>query len=393
MSALLATAVEDSRDPQATAEERRTVDQQKRAYFETHAISFGHLNMSNLRLVHKTFVQYADAEGILSQLAFAAALRSLEVTDADLIDRTFVLFDAHKVGYVEYKEVIAALDVILNGANQRVTAADCFHVLDPTDCGYIIQNVLLEHKRAQRETDGMNHLMIKVLLEHFTRLQQEEELRRVKAVPKRSRRLRARRGPGGPAALCPKLHISLDEFHELLRTDPVLVQAFTGQILATLESIYLRNKAAAAKLAMRQSAVLTASSMDLDAPDDSGQRGRGLRGRQDDSAIYTSRSMLHTSRSVLHTSRSGGTRSPRFREDTNYMVSARKGQMTSRVGSPSPRGLPTSRPRDSARDGSCSPQSQSEASARSRGEPLRTGRTAERLHQLVATARTLVPTP
>ena len=40
----------------------------------------------------------------------------------------------------------------------------------------------------------------------------------------------------------PQVHLSFDEFCEWLATDALLVQAFLGRILQTMETVYKRNK-------------------------------------------------------------------------------------------------------------------------------------------------------
>jgi Ca2+-binding EF-hand superfamily protein len=231
----------ESQTTRRPKEDRRTLRERRKMFFKAHAANFDQYNTSNLQIVHKTFTQFVDFEGNLPFIDYSDALRDLGVTDEDLIRRTFGLFDIHRTGVVEYREIITALDVILNGTNQRITVEDCFHVVDPGRCGYIIRPVLLEYRSQQKETDGLNHLMIKVLLELLTKVEEEDAAQRAKGGLK----LRGMR-------LAPKVHMDVDEFHGFLKTNPLLVQAFMAQVLLTMESVYQRNKAAAARIAQRQ---------------------------------------------------------------------------------------------------------------------------------------------
>eukprot|EP01012_Entosiphon_sulcatum_P004808 TRINITY_DN11996_c0_g1_i1.p1 TRINITY_DN11996_c0_g1~~TRINITY_DN11996_c0_g1_i1.p1 ORF type:complete len:370 (+),score=61.23 TRINITY_DN11996_c0_g1_i1:65-1174(+) len=259
---------------EAAQQERVEFRMRRKQYLEEHASAFEPYHSSNLSVVHKAFVQVINDEGMLTRASFNEALRSLGVQDDSLIDRIFDLFDTRKDGVIEYKEVVQALDVILNGTNKKITCKDCFDLFDPSGCGYLIKPCLTELKVNQQEKDGINHLMVKTLIEIIDRLQAEDFEKFQKEWAKHNRKPRPRskstsatNRPEKPATatrpsdkalaateapkkkkkleptrFARKIHLSSDEFRECLAKDPVLVQAFLGRVLLTMESVYLRNK-------------------------------------------------------------------------------------------------------------------------------------------------------
>eukprot|EP01010_Urceolus_cornutus_P005006 NODE_841_length_1294_cov_318.073092_g640_i0.p1 GENE.NODE_841_length_1294_cov_318.073092_g640_i0~~NODE_841_length_1294_cov_318.073092_g640_i0.p1 ORF type:complete len:328 (-),score=55.84 NODE_841_length_1294_cov_318.073092_g640_i0:175-1158(-) len=265
--------VDEGHDPVKALEykDRLQFRQRKKTYFEDQAATFEHFKNGNLAAVHKAFMQLTADDGTLARMAYVHALHSLGVTDTSLIERTFDLFDVRKEGIVDYKEVISALDVILNGTNKQITTRDCFALLDPTGCGYIIKNCLQDLKSEQAEDGDINHLMVKTLIEIIDNLQGVDALqfsesrfrkrRGRKAADPRSKYLTSSSSPtrGGTfnllnrrkkAALveqyAKKIHLSYEEFCECLLTNPILVQAFLSRVLVTMENVYMRNKRATA---------------------------------------------------------------------------------------------------------------------------------------------------
>eukprot|EP00667_Euglena_gracilis_P016100 EG_transcript_16806 len=197
---------------------------------------------SNLVIVHKAFLQTVAEDGTVTKKDFGRAMASLNVVDAALIDRIFELFDPSKEGMVEYEEVINAIDVIVNGVNKNITATDCFALVDPTGCGYVIMNWLQELKHKRAESPQVTHLMVKTLLEIFERLQREEEERRLKEKSKKGKKAKA--DAALPQVYAKKIHLNFEEFTGFLATDPAVVQAFLSRILITMETVYMKNKKA-----------------------------------------------------------------------------------------------------------------------------------------------------
>mmetsp|Transcript_92712 Transcript_92712/g.155619 ORF Transcript_92712/g.155619 Transcript_92712/m.155619 type:complete len:431 (-) Transcript_92712:349-1641(-) len=310
--------------------------ERKKAYWAVQAPNFEYFKASNLQTVHKAFVQNIHYDGTLSKDAYLEALTSIGLTDLELAERTFQLFDAKHIGQVDYREVISALDVILNGTNHRITAQDCFNMFDPSKCGYIIKNMLLEFRAEQKEANGINHMMIKVLLELFDQMQAEDNEKYVKAVTRKSKKTtKLRKTTNAWAVQLPpkhvkKIHMNFDEFHGFLSENYLLVQAFISRILMTMEAVYMRNKTAAARLAQRRQqaeAAKTKSEADNDSTKAESQASPvSTRGnsRGNLERMESMGSML-TSRSSRHMG-GGDDQCPSFRN----MVSARRGDMTSR---------------------------------------------------------------
>jgi Ca2+-binding EF-hand superfamily protein len=273
------TLVEDANNPAlGTDFSLRCVDRiKKRSYFQQNASAFAGFKSGNLAAVHRAFVQVVASDGTLTKDTYSSALTSLGVINEDLIDRTFALFDVRKHNIVEYIEVISALDVIINGVNSHITCTDCFNILDPAGCGYLIRNCLREIKILRLEENGINHLMIKTLIEIIDRLKDEDAQRYSKMMAKKNKKKKkkpqdkknnlfttttpsqsnasaivsrgvkglldaAKRKVIGAQQFQPKIHLSFDEFSQCMSTDPVLVQSFLSRILLTIEVVYLRNK-------------------------------------------------------------------------------------------------------------------------------------------------------
>jgi len=265
-------------DPVQSPEYRsRTASRtKKRMYFEEQDATFKYFESSNLVTVHRAFLQVAAEDGTLQRTTFVKAMQSLNVSDLDRVNRTFDLFDPSKSDCVEYREVIQALDVILNGTNKQITAKNCFQLFDPTNCGYIIQPCVHQIKEKRQEVEGINHMMVKVLLEIFDRLQKEYEEKLRKEWNKKNKSLikkilaeEAKKGDGKGKGkdggkgkkdekgekggkpkvevvlelpqFSPKIHLSFDEFCHFFSTEPLLVQSFVPVILKTMEQVYLRN--------------------------------------------------------------------------------------------------------------------------------------------------------
>jgi len=268
-----------------------------------HAFAFDAFNTSNLMTIHKTFTQHITSDGKLAASAFVEALKVLGVTDEAIIERTFALFDVRHDGIIDYKEVVTALDVIINGTNKSITYHDCFAVFDPLGCGYILRTTLAEVKKGRLEKDGVNHMLVKTLIEiiDFLRVEDEEKWRkdwvkrhkRKRKKPDKKKSLfqkilstgknshnnardrskspastkgapttKSRKGKEVPEQIQPKIHISYDEFCQQMTKNPTLVQGFLGRILLTMESVYLRNKRTAAERAGGTSVSFPAPSAD-----------------------------------------------------------------------------------------------------------------------------------
>eukprot|EP00993_Chasmostoma_nieuportense_P002068 NODE_2897_length_1068_cov_12.060574_g2764_i0.p2 GENE.NODE_2897_length_1068_cov_12.060574_g2764_i0~~NODE_2897_length_1068_cov_12.060574_g2764_i0.p2 ORF type:complete len:303 (+),score=106.00 NODE_2897_length_1068_cov_12.060574_g2764_i0:63-971(+) len=236
--------VEEALDPAQSPDfhTRNEVRSKKKLYFEEQAVTFDQFKSSNLVTIHKAFAQNITHEGMLERKAYHAALASIGVTDDRIINRTFDLFDAKKESIVDYREVICALDVIVNGTNKHITMQDCFALFDPTNCGYVIENCLSDLKLLRAEEGNVNHLMVKALLEIFDRLQALEAEKHKKELQKRSKRRGKAKGAAPPLHYAKKIHMSYEEFCEFMATEPLLVQAFLARILATMEEVYMRNK-------------------------------------------------------------------------------------------------------------------------------------------------------
>jgi Ca2+-binding EF-hand superfamily protein len=212
--------------------------------------------------VQKAIIQNISEDGTLNRKAYTTAFNSLNVLDQGIINRTFDIFDARKDGEVDFREVMTALDVILNGTNKHITLKDCFALFDPTSCGYIIKNLLFEMRTQRMEPELINHMMIKVLLSIFDKLQKDEDEKYLKEWSKKSKR-RPKPPPKSstadaskptqdksqpqrdPPMRAKKIHLSYDEFCTFMASDPLLVQAFLTRILLTMEVVYLRNKKSA----------------------------------------------------------------------------------------------------------------------------------------------------
>jgi antitoxin component of MazEF toxin-antitoxin module len=211
-------------------------------------------------------------------------------------------------------------------------------MFDPSKCGYIIKNMLLEFRAEQKEANGINHMMIKVLLELFDQMQAEDNEKYVKAVTRKSKKTtKLRKTTNAWAVQLPpkhvkKIHMNFDEFHGFLSENYLLVQAFISRILMTMEAVYMRNKTAAARLAQRRQqaeAAKTKSEADNDSTKAESQASPvSTRGnsRGNLERMESMGSML-TSRSSRHMG-GGDDQCPSFRN----MVSARRGDMTSRRG-------------------------------------------------------------
>lgn len=217
----------------------------KREYFNQYAAVFEQFKSSNLSTVHKAFAQNVREDGMLTRELYSSALVSVGVTDRNVIDRSFDLFDPHKENAVDYREVIAAVEVIVNGPNKALTMKECFKLFDPSDCGYIIQPGLREIKIQRSETDGINHLMVKALLEIFDELQREENERLAKENTKKKGKRAKKAEKGKPLEVpphSPKIHLSFEEFCGFMTSRALLVQAFLTPILLTMEMVYARNR-------------------------------------------------------------------------------------------------------------------------------------------------------
>lgn len=238
----LASPTKDGSSAQEAAI-RLEIRKKRQNFFSTKATTFKRFESgSNLIVVHKAFMTVVNDEGTLTKANFNRALQSLNITDESLMDRAFELFDANKEGIVDYEEVISALDVIVNGTNKHITAKDCFSLVDPTSCGYIIMNWLQELKHKRTESNEVTHMMVKTLLEIFDRLQLEEEERIMKERNKKGKKGKAE--AAGPITWSKKIHLNFTEFSSFLAAEPLLVQAFLTRVLQTMEAVYIKNKSA-----------------------------------------------------------------------------------------------------------------------------------------------------
>eukprot|EP01006_Ploeotia_vitrea_P043048 TRINITY_DN66683_c4_g1_i1.p1 TRINITY_DN66683_c4_g1~~TRINITY_DN66683_c4_g1_i1.p1 ORF type:complete len:381 (-),score=46.78 TRINITY_DN66683_c4_g1_i1:86-1228(-) len=243
--------IADELDPTKSTDfaERTNFRTRKKAYFEEQSEHYTHYGKSNLAAIHKAFMQVVSDDGILTRVCFTEALCSLGVVDDKIINNSYDLFDGRGDGLVLYKEVISALDVILNGTNKHYTYKDAFSLFDPTGCGWIIQDCVKEIKQQREENDGINHMMVKALLDIFDKLQAEEEERMKKEHGKKKGK-RKKKSPIDKfkvertviPSYSPKMHLSYDEFCTFMADNPFVVQAFMTSILRTMESVYQRNR-------------------------------------------------------------------------------------------------------------------------------------------------------
>lgn len=230
------------RSPSPEVAERTEVRKRKKEFFRQHAESFAQFETGNMVMVHKAFLPHVADDGTIGRAGFCRALAALDVRDPDLMERTFDLFDSSKEGVAEYEEVIMAMDLIVNGTNKHITAKDCFSLVDPTSCGYIIMNWLQELKHKRTESNEVTHMMVKTLLEIFDRLQLEEEERIMKERNKKGKKGKAE--AAGPITWSKKIHLNFTEFSGFLAAEPLLVQAFLTRVLQTMEAVYFKNKSA-----------------------------------------------------------------------------------------------------------------------------------------------------
>lgn len=244
------TLLEDALNPtkHPSVEERNSARLRKKAFFLDQKAVFDVYKKGNLSVVHRSFMQVTEDDASLTREGYWMALSSLGVTDEALIKRTFELFDVRKEGIVAYKEVISALDVILNGTNKHITSQDCFKLIDTSNCGYILKNPLQDIRMSRQEENGVCHLMVKRLIETVNRLQAPKPDTGKKGKKKKKKKAKKGLKLDSITGGYKKVHISFPEFEECLQTDPKLVQAFLAPILTTMETVYARNKKSTAAM-------------------------------------------------------------------------------------------------------------------------------------------------
>jgi hypothetical protein len=180
-----------------------------------------------------------DDNGELSAVQFTRAFQELDVSDISILDSFFTLVDLRGRGVVPVKDIIAAIDIAINKAPERIQVRRAsFEPFNLDGRGYIHKSKLDEYKFFKdpvehgKESVITPH-MVKALSDVFINIGVEEEekflatLSKGKKKPKKAPPLKPTQKSIIPINMMRQSHMDFNYFSNFFDTSKELAAAFT----------------------------------------------------------------------------------------------------------------------------------------------------------------------